>query len=244
MFPDCRRLHRRGAQSAEFRWDRAGVLRRDRWSHTRCASPTSIRSSSTSLFERFLNPERVSMPDIDVDFCFERRGEVIEPLRATLRSRLGGPDHHAFGTMKARAAVKDVARVLKVPPGEADKLTKLIPSNPGFALTIPEAIKKVDELRTVVREERTLWPRSSEYASRIEGLSRHASVHAAGIVIAPGLLADYVPVYAWPTGGSERRARGRGHHHLSVRHARACAQGGSEFPQDGLSRPAHSHRHP
>jgi DNA polymerase-3 subunit alpha len=152
------------------------------------------------LFERFLNPERVSMPDIDIDFCFERRNEVIEYVRQRYgRDSVG--QIITFGTMKARAAVKDVARVLKVPPGEADKLTKLIPSSPGFALTIPEALKKVDELRTAVRDNE-LYGRVFQYASRIEGLSRHASVHAAGIVIAPGPLADYVPVCTAPTKGS------------------------------------------
>jgi DNA polymerase-3 subunit alpha len=87
------------------------------------------------LFERFLNPERVSMPDIDVDFCFERRGEVIEYVRQRYgRASVG--QIVTFGTMKARAAVKDVARVLRIPPGEADKLTKLIPSGPAYSLTI------------------------------------------------------------------------------------------------------------
>ena len=82
------------------------------------------------LFERFLNPERVSMPDIDVDFCFERRGEVIEYVRQRYGRESVG-QIITFGTMKARAAIKDVARVLKVPPGDADKLTKLIPSGPA-----------------------------------------------------------------------------------------------------------------
>jgi DNA polymerase-3 subunit alpha len=144
------------------------------------------------LFERFLNPERVSMPDIDVDFCFERRGEVIEYVRQRYGRESVG-QIITFGTMKARAAIKDVARVLKVPPGDADKLTKLIPSMPGFALTIPEALKKVDELRVAVRENELIG-RVFQFASRIEGLSRHASVHAAGIVIAPGPLSEYVPV--------------------------------------------------
>ncbi len=152
------------------------------------------------LFERFLNPARVSMPDIDIDFCFERRGEVIEYVRQRYgRDSVG--QIITFGTMKARAAIKDVARVLKVPPGEADKLTKLIPSNPGFSLTIPEALEKVDELRTAVRENE-LYGRVFRYAERIEGLSRHASVHAAGIVIAPGPMTDYVPVCTAPTRGS------------------------------------------
>jgi DNA polymerase-3 subunit alpha len=97
------------------------------------------------LFERFLNPERVSMPDIDVDFCFERRGEVIEYVRQRYgRASVG--QIVTFGTMKARAAVKDVARVLRIPPGEADRLTKLIPSGPAYSLTIREAEAKVDEM--------------------------------------------------------------------------------------------------
>ena len=152
------------------------------------------------LFERFLNPERVSMPDIDIDFCYERRGEVIEYVRQRYgRDSVG--QIITFGTMKARAAVKDVARVLKVPPGDADKLTKLIPSTPGFAMTIPEALKKVDELKVAVRDSE-LFGRVFQYASRIEGLSRHASVHAAGIVIAPGPLSEYVPVCTAPGKGS------------------------------------------
>jgi DNA polymerase-3 subunit alpha len=151
------------------------------------------------LFERFLNPERVSMPDIDVDFCFERRGEVIEYVRQRYGRESVG-QIITFGTMKARAAVKDVARVLKVPAGDADKLTKLIPSAPGFSLTIPEALKRVDELKTAVRDNPAL-DRVFQFASRIEGLSRHASVHAAGVVIAPGPLAEYVPVCTAPAKG-------------------------------------------
>ena len=152
------------------------------------------------LFERFLNPERVSMPDIDIDFCYERRGEVIEYVRQRYGRESVG-QIITFGTMKARAAVKDVARVLKVLPGDADKLTKLIPSSPGFAMTIPEALKKVDELKAAVKDNE-LFGRVFQFASRIEGLSRHASVHAAGIVIAPGPLSDYVPVCTAPGKGS------------------------------------------
>ena len=93
------------------------------------------------LFERFLNPERVSMPDIDVDFCFERRGEVIEYVRERYgRDSVG--QIVTFGTMKARAAVKDVARVLRIPPGEADRITKLIPSGPAYSLTVHEAAQE------------------------------------------------------------------------------------------------------
>jgi len=158
------------------------------------------------LFERFLNPSRVSMPDIDVDFCFERRGEVIDYVRQRYgRDSVG--QIITFGTMKARAAVKDVARVLKVPPGEADRITKLIPSGPAYSLTIPEAVEKVDELRDLVRGDPT-YQRMMQLASRIEGVSRHASVHAAGVVIAPGPLADYVPVCTAPTKGAGQAADG------------------------------------
>ena len=152
------------------------------------------------LFERFLNPARVSMPDIDVDFCFERRGEVIEYVRERYgRDSVG--QIVTFGTMKARAAVKDVARVLRIPPGEADKLTKLIPSGPAYSLSIPEAAEKVDELKDALRTN-PLYRRLLELSSRIEGISRHMSVHAAGVVIAPGPLSEYVPVCTAPTKGA------------------------------------------
>lgn len=158
------------------------------------------------LFERFLNPERISPPDIDVDFCEERRGEVIEYVRERYgRASVG--QIVAYGTMKARAAVKDVARVLKVPPGEADRLTKLIPSGPNFALTLAEAAEKVPELRDLVAQN-PVYQRIITFGSAIEGLSRHLSVHAAGVVIAPGPLTDYVPVCTLPTKGSGAAANG------------------------------------
>jgi DNA polymerase III subunit alpha len=158
------------------------------------------------LFERFLNPERVSMPDIDVDFCFERRGEVIEYVRERYgRDSVG--QIVTFGTMKARAAVKDVARVLRIPPGEADRLTKLIPSGPAYALTVDEARMKVDELRELVKAN-PAYERLMDLSSRIEGISRHMSVHAAGVVIAPGPLAEYVPVCTAPTKGAGAAADG------------------------------------
>ena len=158
------------------------------------------------LFERFLNPERVSMPDIDVDFCFERRGEVIEYVRERYgRTSVG--QIVTFGTMKARAAVKDVARVLRIPPGEADRITKLIPSGPAYSLPIQEAAKKVDELRELVRDNPS-YQRLIRLSSRIEGISRHMSVHAAGVVIAPGPLSEYVPVCTAPTKGAGAAAEG------------------------------------
>ena len=151
------------------------------------------------LFERFLNPERISMPDIDVDFCFERRGEVIEYVRQRYgRTSVG--QIITFGTLKARAAVKDVARLLRVSPADADRITKLIPSGPAYALSVAEAVKKVPELAELVRKDRVI-ERLANLAQRIEGISRHASVHAAGIVIAPGPLADYVPVCTQPQKG-------------------------------------------
>jgi DNA polymerase-3 subunit alpha len=158
------------------------------------------------LFERFLNPERVSMPDIDVDFCFERRGEVIEYVRERYgRASVG--QIVTFGTMKARAAVKDVARVLRIPPGEADRITKLIPSGPAYSLTIEDARRKVDELRELVRGN-PVYDRLMNLSSRIEGISRHMSVHAAGVVIAPGPLSEYVPVCTAPTKGAGAAADG------------------------------------
>ncbi len=158
------------------------------------------------LFERFLNPERVSMPDIDVDFCFERRGEVIEYVRERYgRDSVG--QIITFGTLKARAAVKDVARVLKIPPGEADRITKLIPSGPAYSLTVSEAVRKVDELRDLVRTA-PAYQRMVDLSARIEGISRHASVHAAGVVIAPGPLYEYVPVCTAPTKGAGQAADG------------------------------------
>ena len=158
------------------------------------------------LFERFLNPERVSMPDIDVDFCFERRGEVIDYVRERYgRDSVG--QIITFGTMKARAAVKDVARVLKISPGEADRLSKLIPSGPAYSLTIDEARKKITELKDLVKEN-PVYQRMADLASRIEGMSRHASVHAAGVVIAPGPLDEYVPVCTAPTKGAGAGAEG------------------------------------
>jgi DNA polymerase III subunit alpha len=158
------------------------------------------------LFERFLNPERVSMPDIDVDFCFERRGEVIDYVRERYGRESVG-QIVTFGTMKARAAVKDVARVLRIPPGEADRITKLIPSGPAYSLSIHDAARKIDELRDLVRANPS-YQRLIRLSERIEGISRHMSVHAAGVVIAPGPLTEYVPVCTAPTKGAGAGADG------------------------------------
>src|SRR5881275_1020538 len=148
------------------------------------------------LFERFLNPERVSMPDIDLDFCFERRGEVIQYVRERYgRDSVG--QIITFGTLKARAAFRDVARTLRIEPGEVDRFTKLIPAGPGVTTTLADAPERSPELKQLVRQDERVR-KILELGTRIEGLARHASVHAAGVVIAPGPLTDYVPVCLAP----------------------------------------------
>jgi DNA polymerase-3 subunit alpha len=152
------------------------------------------------LFERFLNPERVSMPDIDVDFCFERRGEVIEYVREKYgRDAVG--QIITFGTMKSRAVVKDVGRTLGFTPAEMDKLAKLIPNGPAYSLTVEEAREKISEIRELYEKEER-YRQLLDYSSTLEGLSRHSSVHAAGVVIAPGPLDDYVPICTQSSKGS------------------------------------------
>src|SRR6185295_7560924 len=148
------------------------------------------------LFERFLNPERISMPDIDLDFCFERRGEIIQYVRERYgRDSVG--QIITFGTLKARAAFRDVARTLRVEPGEVDRFTKMIPAGPGISVTLAEASEKSPELRQLARQDERVR-KILDLGTRIEGLARHASVHAAGVVIAPGPLTDYVPVCLAP----------------------------------------------
>jgi len=141
------------------------------------------------LFERFLNPERTAMPDIDIDIQDDRRGEVIEYVREKY-----GKDSVAqiitFGTMAARAAVRDVGRVLSIPYGRVDKIAKLIPFNTELKMAIEES-PQLKELLAQDKKVKTLF----EIAQRIEGLTRHASTHAAGIVIAPDKLTHYTPLY-------------------------------------------------
>jgi DNA polymerase III subunit alpha len=148
------------------------------------------------LFERFLNPERVSMPDFDIDFCETRRDEVIQYVQEKY-----GRDQVAqiitFGKLKARAVVKDVGRVMQLPYGQVDRLSKLIPNNPANPLTLSEAIQQEPRLA----EERDRYPavkRLIETALQLEGLYRHASTHAAGIVIGDRPLDQLVPLYRDP----------------------------------------------
>ena len=144
------------------------------------------------LFERFLNPERISMPDIDIDFCYERRGEVIDYTREKYGKDAVG-QIITFGTMKSRAVIKDVGRALGFEPSETDRIAKLIPNAPGQAFTVQEAVEGLREVKDLYGQDdrhRQLF----DYSMTLEGLARHASVHAAGVVIAPGPIDDYVPV--------------------------------------------------
>ncbi len=146
------------------------------------------------LFERFLNPERVSMPDIDIDFCMDRRAEVIDYV-----SNKYGKDHVAqiitFGTMKARAAIRDVGRAMNIPYSEVDRVAKLIPSDPK--ITIKKALEIEPKLKGVLEEKQEMRD-LIEIAQKLEGLSRHASTHAAGIVISPEPLTEMLPLYKPP----------------------------------------------
>src|SRR5689334_10885424 len=152
------------------------------------------------LFERFLNPERVSMPDVDVDFCFERRGEVIDYVRQKY-GRESVCQIVTFGTMKSRAAIKDVGRVLGFTPAETDLLAKLIPNQPNFSLTVKEAVDQISEVKKLYETD-DRYRQLLDYAIALEGLSRHTGVHAAGVVIAPGPVDDYVPICTQASKGS------------------------------------------
>ena len=145
------------------------------------------------IFERFLNPERISMPDIDIDFCGEGRDEVIryvtEKYGADKVAQIG-----TFGTMSAKAVVKDVGRVLGIPYADVDRVSKLIPSFRGKVFSIERAIKEVKELRDLIQGSPQLQE-MIELAKPLENMVRHSSTHAAGIVIANEPLADHIPLY-------------------------------------------------
>jgi DNA polymerase-3 subunit alpha len=143
------------------------------------------------IFERFLNPERISMPDIDVDFCERRRGEVIDYV-----TRKYGRENVAqiitFGTMKAKAVVRDVGRALDLPYADVDRIAKQIPA--ALDMTLEKALTENPVLKDMAAKD----PKVKEVldiGKRLEGMSRHASVHAAGVVIAPGPITDYAPLY-------------------------------------------------
>ncbi len=144
------------------------------------------------LFERFLNPERVSMPDFDIDFCQDRRDEVIRYVQDKY-----GHDRVAqiitHGKLQARAVLRDVGRVLQMPYGQVDRLCKLVPNNPANPVTLPEAIAGEPKLQEA-RASEPLVARLLEIAQKLEGLYRHASTHAAGMVIADRPLEELVPL--------------------------------------------------
>lgn len=146
------------------------------------------------LFERFLNPERVTMPDIDTDFCYERRGEVIDYLINKY-----GEDQVAqivtFGTLSARLAIRDIGRVLDVPLPLVDKVAKMVPNE--LNITIDRALQMNPELRRAYEENEEIT-QLINIAKKLEGLPRHSSTHAAGLVIAPGPIDDYIPIINGP----------------------------------------------
>ncbi len=148
------------------------------------------------LFERFLNPERVSMPDFDIDFCQDRRDEVIQYVQDKY-----GHDRVAqiitFGKLQARAVVRDVGRVLQMPYGQVDRICKLIPNNPAKPIALKQALDSEPELQNMMRSDETVQ-RLMEIALQLEGLYRHASTHAAGVVIADRPLEELVPTYRDP----------------------------------------------
>ncbi|MFH1860052.1 MAG: DNA polymerase III subunit alpha [bacterium] len=158
------------------------------------------------LFERFLNPERVSMPDIDIDFCYERRDEVIEYVTSKY-----GKDRVAqiitFGSMLAKGVIRDVGRALDIPYGEVDKIAKLIPNE--LQITLTESIRRVPEL-TKIYEEGGIKQRLIDTALKLEGLVRHASTHAAGVVIASSPLTEFAPLYCDQTSYYFGQSRGYG----------------------------------
>lgn len=144
------------------------------------------------LFERFLNPERISMPDMDIDFCMNRRDEVIKYVR-------GKYGHVSqiitFGKMKAKAVLRDVGRVLDMPYGDVDKIAKLVPNT--LNITLEEALKQEPRLQELEKQEPQV-KRLMQIARSLEGLTRHASMHAAGVVIADRPLTEFCPLYKGP----------------------------------------------
>ncbi|AWB19957.1 DNA polymerase III subunit alpha [Methylobacterium currus] len=151
------------------------------------------------LFERFLNPERVSMPDFDIDFCVEGRERVIRYVQERYGEGQVG-QIITFGTLLARGVLRDVGRVLEMPYGQVDKLTKLVPQNPANPVTLAQAIEGEPKLQSAIEEEPVV-ARLMSIARKLEGLHRHASTHAAGVVIGDRPLEELVPLYRDPKTG-------------------------------------------
>ncbi|MCI0656281.1 MAG: DNA polymerase III subunit alpha, partial [Acidobacteria bacterium] len=156
-----------------------------------CLSITDIDPLQYGLlFERFLNPERVSLPDIDIDFCMRRRGEVIEYVRNKY-----GQENVAqiitFGTMAARAVIRDAGRGLDIPYGEVDRIAKLVPAE--LEATVDKALASVPQLKSAYESDEKIR-QLLDVARRLEGLARHASTHAAGVVISPRPIVEFAPL--------------------------------------------------
>jgi DNA polymerase-3 subunit alpha len=143
------------------------------------------------LFERFLNPERVSMPDIDIDFAYEHRDKVINYVIGRY-GRESVSQIITFGTMAARAVVRDVGRAIGLTYAEVDKVAKMVPGDLG--MTLPKALEIVPELKALQKQDER-YAKLIRASLALEGLARHASTHAAGVVIAPGPLSDFVPIF-------------------------------------------------
>ncbi len=155
-----------------------------------------IRCGFGLLFERFLNPERVSMPDFDIDFCQERREEVIVYVQEKY-----GRDRVAqiitFGSLQARAVLRDVGRVMQLPLGLVDRLCKMVPNNPAAPVTLAQAIELEPRLKQAKKEDGNVSA-CLDVALQLEGLFRNASTHAAGVVIGDRPLTQLTPLYKDP----------------------------------------------
>jgi DNA polymerase-3 subunit alpha len=180
----------------DSRSGRAVARARARSSPTRSPSPTSIPIRFGPPVRALPQSERVSMPDFDIDFCQERRDEVIHYVQERY-----GRDQVAqiitFGTLQARGVLRDVGRVLEMPYGQVDKLTKLVPMNPAAPVTLSKAIAEEPRLQAA-RDAEPVVRRAFDIAMKLEGLHRHASTHAAGIVIGDRPLSELVPMYRDP----------------------------------------------
>jgi len=144
------------------------------------------------LFERFLNPDRVSMPDVDLDFCIRRRGEVIDYIVKKYGAECVS-QIITFGTMAARGVVRDVGRVLNIPLSDVDRIAKLIPSTPGQYTSIPEALEQIPELKKLY-DDHEEFKELLDIGAQLEGVARHSSTHAAGVVISRDPLSTVVPL--------------------------------------------------
>ena len=157
-----------------------------------CLGITNIEPLRYNLiFERFLNPERVTMPDIDIDFCYERREEIIQYVKEKYGDE-NVTQIITFGTMAARAVIRDVGRVLKIRYGDVDRIAKMIPAVPN--MTLSKAMSTISDLKKLANQDE-IHRQLVDYSQVLEGLARHASTHAAGVVITPTELTDYTPLY-------------------------------------------------